>query len=178
MSQHDHSIRGLVSALKWFRSVLEAAVGGAPDDASQGCLLGLSLPCLLASLCDHCADVSDLLPLSLNRVHLYRLCSSSEQGTNRYKCVRCAQNTYKLFHLSRAGECHPSCMEATGGSVKMFMCAKEVTQPEHTNTQREPKKHRPRQTDRQTDRNTHTHTHTHTPGRQGCDMLGTCWLFS
>jgi hypothetical protein len=38
--------RGLVSALTWVGSVLEAAVGGAPDDASQGCLLALSLPCL------------------------------------------------------------------------------------------------------------------------------------
>ena len=35
-----------------------------------------------ASLCDHCADVSDLLSWSLSRVHLYRLCSSSEPGTN------------------------------------------------------------------------------------------------
>ena len=41
-----HSTGGLVSALAWFGSVLEAAVGGAPDDASQGCLLALSLPCL------------------------------------------------------------------------------------------------------------------------------------
>jgi hypothetical protein len=57
--------------------VLEAVVGGAPDDASEGCLLALSLPCLR----DHCADVSDLLSCSLSRGHLYRLCSSSEQGT-------------------------------------------------------------------------------------------------
>jgi hypothetical protein len=41
-----HSTRGLVGALTWFGSVLEAAVGGAPDDASQGCLLALSLLCL------------------------------------------------------------------------------------------------------------------------------------
>ena len=74
------------------------------------------------------------------------------------KCVRCAQHTHIL--LSGAGECHPSFMEATGGSVKMFMGANELTQPQHRNTQSEPKKHRPRQTDRQTDRNTHTHTHT------------------
>ena len=38
-----HSKRGLVCAVAWFGSVLEAAVGGAPDDASQGCLLTLSL---------------------------------------------------------------------------------------------------------------------------------------
>ena len=66
-----------MSALTCFSSVLEAAVGGAPDDASQGCLLALSVPCLRV-----CADVSDLLSWSLSRVHLYRLCSSSEQGTN------------------------------------------------------------------------------------------------
>ena len=63
-----------MSALTWFGSVLETAVGGSPDYASQD-----ALP---ASLCDHCADVSDLLPWSLSRVHLYRLCSSNEQGTN------------------------------------------------------------------------------------------------
>ncbi len=81
MSQHDYNTRGLVSALTWFGSVLEAAVGGAPDYASQGCLLALSLTCLLTSLCDHCADVSDLLFIwSLGRVNC--LCSSSEQGTN------------------------------------------------------------------------------------------------
>ena len=74
-------------------------------------------------------------------------------------------------------------MEATEGSVKMFMGANELTQPQHRNTQTEPKKHKPRQTDGQTDRNTHTvanthtHTHTHTPGRQECDMLGTSWWF-
>jgi hypothetical protein len=61
--------------------VLEAAVGGAPDDASQGCLLALSLPCLrvcvtIVQTCLTC------LSWSLSRVHRYRLCSSSEQGTN------------------------------------------------------------------------------------------------
>jgi hypothetical protein len=99
------------------------------------------------------------------------------------KCVRCAQHTHKLFYLFGAGECHPSFMEATGGSVKMFMCDNDLTQPQHRNTQREPNKHRPRQTDGWTDRNkqtphtnTHTHTHTHT---QTHTHLGgrsaTCW---
>jgi hypothetical protein len=127
----------------------------------------------------HCADVSDLLSWSLSRVHLHRLCSSSEQGTN----VSDAHNTRtKIFHLSGAGECHPSFIDATGGSVKMFMGANELTQPQHRNTKREPKKHRPRQTHRQTDRqkrtqtqthrhtHTHTHTHTHMGGRSA-----TCW---
>ena len=91
------------------------------------------------------------------------------------KCVRCAQHTHKLFHLSGAGECHPSLMEATGGSVKMFMGANELTQPQHRNTQREPNKHRPRQIDGWTDRNKqiphiNTHTHTHLGGRSA-----TCW---
>jgi ubiquitin C len=47
------------------------------------------------------------------------------------KCVRCTQRTNKLFHRFGAGECHPSFMEATGGSVKMFMVANELTQPLH-----------------------------------------------
>ena len=72
-----HSTRGLVSALTWFGSVLAAAVGGAPENASQGCLLALSVPCLRV-----CADVSDFLSWSVSREQLYRLCSSSEQGTN------------------------------------------------------------------------------------------------
>ena len=62
-----------MSALAWFGSVLEAAVGGAPR------MLARAEP---ASLCDRCAGVSDLLSWSLSRVHLYRLFSSSEQGTN------------------------------------------------------------------------------------------------
>jgi hypothetical protein len=41
------------------------------------------------SLCDHCADMSDVLSWSLSRVHPYCLCSSSEQATN----VSDAQNT-------------------------------------------------------------------------------------
>ena len=45
-------------------------------------MLARAEPAMPASLCDHCADVSDLLPWSLSRVQLYRLCSSSEQGTN------------------------------------------------------------------------------------------------
>jgi hypothetical protein len=45
-------------------------------------MLARAEPAMPASLCDHCADVSDLLSWSLSRVHLYRLCSSSEQGTN------------------------------------------------------------------------------------------------
>jgi hypothetical protein len=61
------------------------------------------------------------------------------------KCVRCAQHTHRLFHLSGAGECHPSFMEGTGDSVMMLIGANELTQPQHRNTQREPK-------------NTHTHT--------------------
>jgi hypothetical protein len=52
----------------------------------------------------------------------------------------------------------------------MFMGANQLTQPQHRNTQREPKKHRPRQTDGQRDGNTHTHTHTHLGGRSA-----TCW---
>ncbi len=51
------------------------------------------------------------------------------------------QMCQKLFHLSGAGECHSSFMEATGGSVKMFMGANELTQPQHRNAQREPKRH-------------------------------------
>jgi hypothetical protein len=51
-----------VSALTWFGSVLAAAVGGAPENASQGCLLALSVPCLRV-----CADVSDFLSWSLSR---------------------------------------------------------------------------------------------------------------
>ena len=90
------------------------------------------------------------------------------------KCVRCAQHTHKLLHLSGAGECHPSFMEATGGSVKMFMGANELTQPQHRNTQREPKKHRPRQTDRHTHTNTNTHTHTLTHTHLG-GRSATCW---
>ena len=134
-------------------------------------LLALSVPCLRV-----CADVSDLLSWSLSRVQLYSLCSSSEQGTY----VSDAHNTLAnsgTFHLSGAGKCHPSFMEATGGSVKMFMGANELTQPQHRNTQREPKKHRPRQTDRQTYRqtDTDTYTNTHRPVRQECDMLGTSW---
>ena len=160
-----------MSAPTWFGSVLAAAVGGAPDDACR--MLARAEPAMPASLCDHCADVSDLLSWSSSRVQLHRLCSSSEQGT----CVRCAQHTHKLFHLSGAGECHPSFMEATGGSAKMFMDANELTQRQHRNTQREPKKHRPRQTDRQTYRqtDTDTYTNTHRPVRQECDMLGTSW---
>jgi hypothetical protein len=45
-------------------------------------MLARAEPAMPASLCDHCADVSDLLSGRLSRVHLYRLCSSSEQGTN------------------------------------------------------------------------------------------------
>ncbi len=32
------------------------------------------------------------------------------------KCVRCAKHTHKLFHLSGAGECHPSSMGAKADS--------------------------------------------------------------
>ncbi len=45
-------------------------------------MLARAEPAMPASLCDHCADVSDLLSWSLSRVQLYRLCSSSKQGTN------------------------------------------------------------------------------------------------
>ncbi len=38
-------IRELLGGL-WFRSVLESAVGGDPDDTSQECLLALSLLCM------------------------------------------------------------------------------------------------------------------------------------
>jgi hypothetical protein len=149
-----HITRGLVSALTWFGSVLEAAVVGAPDDAS--CLLALGVPCLRV-----CADVSDLLSCSLSRVHLYRLYSSSEQGTY----VSDEHNTRTNYFTYLEQE-------------NVILLLWKLTQPQHRNTQREQKKHRPRQTDRQTDRNTHTHTHTHTPGRQECDMLGTSWWFS
>jgi hypothetical protein len=103
-------------------------------------------PAMPASLCDHCADVSDLLCWSLSRVQLYRLCSSSEQGTY----VSDAHNhMHKLFHLSGAGECHPSFMEATGGSVKMLMGANELTQPQHRrNTENQINRDPDRQTDR------------------------------
>ena len=45
-------------------------------------MLARAEPAMPASLCDHCADVSDLLSWILSRVHLHRLCSSSEQGSN------------------------------------------------------------------------------------------------
>lgn len=147
-----HSTRALVSALAWFGSVLEAAVGGAPDDASRR-MLARAEPAMPASLCRRVGLVvlefkscTPLSPVQLKRA-----------GN---KCVRCAQHTHKLFHLSGAGECHASFMEATGGSVKMFMGANELTQPHHRNTHREPKKHRSRHTDTQTE--THIHTRTHT----------------
>ena len=155
---------------------MEAAVGGAPDDASQGCSLALSLPCLRVCV----AIVQTCLTFVLE----FKSCTTlSPVQLKRAgnKCVRCAQHTHKLFHPSGTGECHPSFMDATANSIKMFMGANELTQPQHRNTRREPKKHRPRQTDGQTDRqkhtHTHRHTHTHTPGRQECDMLGTSWWF-
>ena len=67
-------------------------------------------------------------------------------------------------------------MEATGGSVKMFMGTNDLTQPQHRDTQ-ERTKETQTQTDRLTDRNTHTHTHTHTPVRLECNRLGTSWWF-
>ncbi len=57
-----------MSDLTCFSSVLEGAVGGAPDDASQGWFLTLNVPCLRV-----CTDVSDLLSWSLSRVHLFHL---------------------------------------------------------------------------------------------------------
>ena len=45
-------------------------------------MLARAEPAMPASLCDHCADVSDLLSWSLSRVHLHRLCSSREQETH------------------------------------------------------------------------------------------------
>jgi hypothetical protein len=45
-------------------------------------MLARAEPAKPSSLCGHCADVSDLLSWSLSCVHLYRLCSSSEQGTH------------------------------------------------------------------------------------------------
>jgi hypothetical protein len=143
-----------------------AAGGGAPDDASQGFLLVLRLPCLRV--------LSNLLSWSLSRVQLYRLCSSSDLGTY----VSDAHNhMHKLFHLSGSGECHPSFMEATGGSVKILMGANELTQPQHRrNKHREPNKQRPRQTDGQIETHTytHTHTHTHTYTHLG-SRSATCW---
>ena len=124
-----HSTRGSVSALTWFGSVLEAAIGGAPDNASQGCLLALILPCL--RLC-----VTIVQTCLTCRLGIYLSKSSTPVSPVHLKragneCVRCAQRTHKLFHLFGAGECHPSFMEATGGSVKMFMVANELTQPQH-----------------------------------------------
>jgi hypothetical protein len=43
----------------------------------------------------------------------------------------------------------------------MFVGANQLTQPQHRTTQREAKKHGPRQTDRQPERNTHPHSHSH-----------------
>jgi hypothetical protein len=56
-------------------------------------MLARAEPVMPASLCDYCADVSDLLSWSLSRVQLYRLCSSSEQGTN----VSDAHNTRTTY---------------------------------------------------------------------------------
>jgi hypothetical protein len=61
------------------------SVGSSGRRCSRRCIprmLARAEPIMPASLCDHCADVSDLLSWSLSRVQIYRLCSSSEQGTN------------------------------------------------------------------------------------------------
>ena len=50
----DDALQVSSVALTCFSSVLEAAVGGAPADASQGSLLALSVPCLL--VCVPCLD--------------------------------------------------------------------------------------------------------------------------
>jgi hypothetical protein len=130
-------------------------------------------PVMSASLCDHCVDVSDLLSWSLSRVHFHHLCNSNEQGSD----VSDAHNRRtKIFHLSGAGECHPSFIEATAGSVKMFVGVNELTQPQK---HKERTKVTQTQTDRQTDRqkthtNTNTHVHTHTHTHLG-DRSATCW---
>ena len=88
-----------------------------------------------------------------------------------------AHNTRTNYftYLAGAGECHPSPMEATGASVKMFMGANEMTQRQHRNTHREPKTHRPRQTDRNTHKQTHTHTQTLTSLLAALMMIELKW---
>ena len=81
-----HNVRGLVSALTWFGSVLEAAVGGAPDDASQGCFLTLSLPCLRVCV----ASVQTCLLVVLE----FKSCTALSPVQLKRAgniCVRCAQ---------------------------------------------------------------------------------------
>jgi hypothetical protein len=112
-----------------------------------------------------CADVSDFLLWSSRRVYNYRLCSSREQeGTNVSDAHNTRTVTHTLFHLSGAGEWHPSFMEGMGSYARftkdVYGCQRSDT---NTNAhEREPQQGNPRQTDRQTGRQTETHTHTHT----------------
>ena len=88
-----HSTRGLASALTCFSSVLEAAVGGAPDDASQGCLSTMSVACLRV-----CADLSDFLLWSLRLKTCIPLSPVQLKRAGGNKCVRCAHHTHCDAH--------------------------------------------------------------------------------
>ena len=92
-----------MSALTWFGSLLDAAVGGAgvlltmhPKDAC----LRVCVTMIVLEF-KSCTPSS---PMQLKRAEI--------------KCVRCQKHEHKIFHLSGAGECHPSFMEAAAGSVK------------------------------------------------------------
>jgi hypothetical protein len=89
-----------------------------------------------ASLCDHCADVSDVLSWSLSRVHLYCLCSSSDQATN----VSDAQNTRTNYFTYLEQESVILLLWELRQLQRRYLCR-------NTETQREPNKHRRRQTD-------------------------------
>jgi hypothetical protein len=110
-----HSTRGLVSALTWFGSVLEAAVGGALDDASQGCLLALNLPCLRVCV----TIVQTCLTCCLGVQVVYTFIACGAQASREQMCQIRTTHAQKN---SQAAQCHPAFIEATGGSEDVYGC--------------------------------------------------------
>ena len=131
-----------------------------PKLSTIGCLSKMSVSCLRV-----CANVSDFLLWSLRRVYLHHLRSSSEQeGTNVSDAHNSRTVTHTRFHLSGAGEWHPSFMEDIGSYARFTkdVCGCQRSLHNRNTREREPQQGKPRQTDRQK----HTQTHTWLAGVQ------------